>query len=82
MIGETIISIIFLIGGLGLFLFFLILEDRDATLDKIMDESCYYCMFSRTPHSIRDKSKNTCQIIDNTGWSSEEIKHCKYRCKK
>ena len=79
---EIIISIFFLIGGLGLFLFFIILGDRDDTLDKIMDESCYYCMFSKTPHSIRDETKNTCQIIDNTGWSSNQIKNCKYRCKR
>ena len=79
---EIIIGIFFLIGGLGLFLFFIILGDEDDTLDKIMDESCYYCIFSKTPHSIRDETKNTCQIIDNTGWSSNQIKNCKYRCKR
>lgn len=73
--------ILLLLGFAG-FLFFLYLgEDRDEIMYKAADESCYYCIYSATPHTIRDRSKNTCQKIDNTGWSSEQIRHCKYRIK-
>ena len=82
MIWETIFSIVLLIGILVLFVVILVLGDEDDTINKIMDESCYYCMFSKTPYSIRDKTKNTCTIVDNTGWSSGQIRHCKYRCKR
>ena len=77
------ILIILLIICLGVFLFFSYLEDNmDEQLNKIMDESCYYCIHSMTPYSIRDKSKNTCKVVDNTNWCSERIRHCKYRCKR
>lgn len=82
MIWETIFNIVLLIGVLLLFVVVLVLGDEDDTINKIMDESCYYCMFSKTPHSIRDKTKNTCTIVDNTMWSSEQIRNCKYRCKR
>lgn len=44
-----------------------------------ISEDCYYCKYSKTPRSIRDKYKNTCKIINNKGWSSEQVRKCKYR---
>ena len=79
---PMMISLILVIMGLGLFMFLLVLGDEDDTLNKIMDESCYYCIFSKTPHSIRDKTKNTCKIINNKHYNSTMIRYCKYRCKK
>lgn len=48
---------------------------------KAMDESCYYCIFSTNPHSLRDKSRNTCKIINNQDYDSEQIRKCAYRVK-
>ena len=46
-----------------------------------ISEDCYYCKYSKTPQSIRDKNKNTCKIINNKGYSSEQVRKCKYRRK-
>ena len=48
-------------------------------LDKLMDESCYYCIHSKDMYSLRDETKNTCNLINNKGWSSYQIKKCEYR---
>ena len=42
-------------------------------------EDCYYCKYSKSPRTIRNKNKNTCKIINNKGWNSKQIKDCKYR---
>ena len=42
-------------------------------------EDCYYCKYSKHPRSLRDKNKNTCNLINNKGWSSEQVRNCKYR---
>ena len=74
-------GLLLLILGFAGFLFFLYLGESHEDV-SIGDESCYYCIYSATPHTIRDRSKNTCQKIDNTGWSSEQIRKCKHRIKR
>lgn len=49
--------------------------------EKVFDQSCYYCIYSKSKMSIRNPDKNTCNIINNKGWTSEEIRHCPYRVK-
>lgn len=56
-------------------------EENDEIVYKTVDLSCYYCKYSKKPYSIRDKTKNTCNKINNRGWTSEDIKNCKYRIK-
>lgn len=51
---------------------------EDYTTPHI-SEDCYYCIYSKYPRSLRDKNKNTCKIINNKGWSSEQVRNCKYR---
>ena len=46
-----------------------------------MDESCYYCKHNIYPLRVRDENKNMCCVINNKGWSSEEIRNCPYRDK-
>ena len=81
MITETITHIILIIGILGLTILFLIITKHDNTINKIMDKSCYYYKFNKTPYNIRKEHKNTCTIIDNTNWNNEQIRQCKYRIK-
>ena len=83
MIYDWCDIVILVLFGLGLFLFFIYIgEILDGDLDKLMDESCYYCIYSTNPHSVRDENKRTCELVDNTGWSSEQIKKCKHRIKR
>lgn len=80
MIQIIILSII----ALGLFLLFFYIDyqlNDDYIIYKAVDESCYYCVYSTKPHSIRDKSKNTCKRINNQNWTSTQIRNCKYRVK-
>lgn len=63
-------------------LFIIYQSNSDECIYKVVDESCYYCVYSITPHSIRDKNKNTCKKINNQYWNSEQIRDCKYRVKK
>ena len=55
---------------------------NEEHLYKIVDESCYYCIYSTQPRSIRNRNKNTCKIINNKGFSSNQIRYCKYREKR
>ena len=73
----------FILWLIGLFIFFILYLEYDSkeSLYKVVDESCYYCIYSTKPYSIRDKNKNTCKIIDNTDWTSEQVRHCKHRLK-
>lgn len=80
MIQTIVLSLI----AFGLISFFLYLDyqlNNDYIINKAADESCYYCIFSTQPHSIRDSNKNTCKIINNQYWTSTQIRNCKYRVK-
>lgn len=81
---QTIIFIILSVIALGLILSFLYIEyqlNDNYIMYKAVDESCYYCIYSTKPHSIRDSSKNTCKKINNRNWTSTQIRNCKYRVK-
>lgn len=62
-------------------LFYLIDYMDDDSFEKIVDESCYYCVHSKNRRSIRNPEINTCKIINNKGWSSRAIRNCPYRRK-
>lgn len=80
MINELIL-IIMLIGGI-LSIVIMYLESKfDESLYKAIDESCYYCTYSTTPHTTRNRNKNTCKRINNRNWTSDQIRNCKYRVK-
>ena len=81
---QAIIFIILSVITLGLILSFLYIEyqlNDNYIMYKSVDESCYYCIYSTKPHSIRDSSKNTCKKINNQNWTSTQIRNCKYRVK-
>lgn len=81
MINELCL-IIMLIGG-ALFIIITYLNSKlDESLYKAVDESCYYCIYSIEPHTIRNRDKNTCKKINNCGWTSDQIRNCEYRVKK
>ena len=74
---SMIMELLFVIGiWLGTCIFMGLFEEY--TTPKY-SEDCYYCKYSKYPRSLRDKNKNTCNLINNKGWSSEHIRHCEYR---
>ena len=63
MILTIILSVI--VFGLIIFFFYIDYQLNNNTLMyKVVDESCYYCIYSTKPHSIRDENKNTCKITN------------------
>ena len=75
-----ILLLIIMVLGVILFCYIGYLTSGDNVY-KYADESCYFCIYSTNPHSIRDRSKNTCKIINNQNWTSTQIRNCKYRVK-
>lgn len=81
MINELLL-IIMVIGGVLSISILYLNSKLDESLYKAVDESCYYCIYSTNPHTIRNRNKNTCKRINNCNWTSYQISNCKYRVKK
>ena len=75
------ITLIIMLIGVALFIIIAYFHDFEDSIDKAMDESCYYCIYSTNPHAIRNRNKNTCKI-NNRNWTSNQIRNCRYRVKK
>ena len=82
MIVKLSLIITMLIGIVLFIVITYLLDDFEDSINKIMDESCYYCIYSTEPHTIRNRNKNTCKKINNRNWTSNQIRNCKYRVKK
>ena len=80
MIDE--LSLIIMLIGVVLFIVITYLHsDFEDSINKAMDESCYYCIYSTEPYTIRNRDKNTCKRINNCNWTSNQIRNCGYRVK-
>lgn len=80
MIDE--LSLIIMLIGVVLFIVITYrYGDFEDSINKIMDESCYYCIYSTEPYTIRNRDKNTCKKINNRNWTSNQIRTCRYRVK-